>query len=292
MRSHSQVKGIASTITEVIQTPHSYARKHIRHQVSTVTSSKAPSLLPDIPGSSVLISGPSREPVIGGYSIQLRGETGDWGRRQVTIEILHDDVLLEIFDIDTMNENIHRWHTLVHVCGRWRSVVFASTRRLDLRLQCTLTTPARKMLDIWPAFPIIIEDSTNDDISRVKGADNIVAALGHPDRVRRIELRYIPDSVLGRFAAAMKDPFPKLTHLGLNTYSKTAPVIPDSFLGRTAPGLQILRLYRIPCPALPKLLLSASDLIDLCLWDIPHSGYASPEAVVAGLSRLTRLERL
>jgi hypothetical protein len=62
------------------------------------------------------------------------------------------------------------------------------------------------MLDIWPALPIIIEDDGR--VSRVKGADNIVAALGHPDRVRRIELWNIPNSVLKRFAAAMKDPFP------------------------------------------------------------------------------------
>jgi hypothetical protein len=89
MRSHSRVKGIASTITEVIQIPHSYARKDIRHQVSMVTSSiVAPSLLPDIPGLSVLISGPSREPVIGGYSVQLRGETGDWGRRMSFVQYL------------------------------------------------------------------------------------------------------------------------------------------------------------------------------------------------------------
>jgi hypothetical protein len=43
------------------------------------------------------------------------------------------------------------------------------------------------MLDIWPALPIIIEDHRGR-FSREEGADNIVAALGHPDRVCHIEL--------------------------------------------------------------------------------------------------------
>ncbi len=48
----------------------------------------------------------------------------------------------------------------------------------------------------------------------------------------------------------------------------------------------------VPFPGLPKLLLSATRLVDLRLWRIPHSGYISPEAMVAGLSALTRLEKL
>jgi hypothetical protein len=51
-------------------------------------------------------------------------------------------------------------------------------------------------------------------------------------------------------------------------------------------------LPRIPFLGLPKLLLSATILVELGLWEIPHSGYISPEAMVAGLSVLTSLERL
>jgi hypothetical protein len=126
----------------------------------------------------------------------------------------------------------------------------------------------------------------------VKGADNIVAALGHPDRVRRIELLGTRKSDLNRFAAAMTDPFPALTHLELRPATKKVSVLPDSFLGGSAPRLQQVQLDGIPFPALPKLLLSANDLVDLRLLGIPHSGYISPEAMATGLSALTRLGRL
>ena len=49
---------------------------------------------------------------------------------------------------------------------------------------------------------------------------------------------------------------------------------------------------RIPFPGIPKLLLSATHLVDLRYENIPHSGYISPEAIVAVLSTLTSLERL
>ncbi|KAI0288630.1 hypothetical protein BC826DRAFT_1107581 [Russula brevipes] len=157
---------------------------------------------------------------------------GNWGR--LTIHILPDDVL-EIFEIYIVDDdNVHRcqWHTLVHVCRRWRSVV--------------------ETLDIWPALPIIIGENFGQ-FSRSKGASNIIAALKHPDRVRRIHLNIIPLSVLNRFAAAMKNPFPALTDLWLDANSKTAPVLPDSFLGGSAPRLRKLWLGSISFPALTNL---------------------------------------
>jgi hypothetical protein len=51
-------------------------------------------------------------------------------------------------------------------------------------------------------------------------------------------------------------------------------------------------LEGIPFPGLPKLLLSATNLVELQLWDIPHSGYFSPEEIVTALSTLTRLKSL
>ncbi|KAI0290818.1 hypothetical protein BC826DRAFT_970275 [Russula brevipes] len=257
----------------------SNARKRVRVGVT-------PSLLHAIPEpeSSVLISGPSKELDIRGHSVHFRGETGEWGRRQVTIDVLPDDVLLEIFEIDTASESISRWHTLVHVCRRWRCVVFASTRRLNLRLLCTSKTPARKMLDIWPALPIVIR---GDRTSR-EGADNIFAALEHPDRVCRIMLSITLDG----FAAAMNEPFPELTSLILDPSPRVGLYLPDSFLGGSAPRLQTLHFSLVSFPALPKLLSSAGDPVRLDLFDIPYSGYISPEAMVTGLSALTKLERL
>jgi hypothetical protein len=73
-----------------------------------------------------------------------------------------------------------------------------------------------KTLDIWPELPIIIDDRHGESLG-TKGADNVVAALEHPDRVCRIELWNPPKSDLNRFAATMKEPFPELTFLDLRT---------------------------------------------------------------------------
>ena len=76
-----------------------------------------------------------------------------------------------------------------------------------------------------------------------------------------------------------------------------SPAIPDSssrkvtFLGGSAPRLQFLNLSNISFPRLPNLLLSATQLVYLKL-RIPHSGYISPEAMVAPFSMLSKLEEL
>jgi hypothetical protein len=75
-------------------------------------------------------------------------------------------------------------------------------------------------------------------------------------------------------------------------YNQTQPELPDSFLSGSAPLLQSLTLSRIPFLGLPKLLLSCNDLVYLDLWQIPNSGYISPELMVTTLSTLTRLRSL
>ncbi|KAI0299307.1 hypothetical protein BC826DRAFT_996543, partial [Russula brevipes] len=94
-------------------------------------------------------------------------------------------------------------------------------------------------------------------------------------------------------AAAMQVPFPELTHLRLRSDYRSTSVLPDSILGGSAPRLHTLWLAGISSfPALPNLLLSASGLVCLTLRCGSHSRYISPEAVVAGLSSLNRLEYL
>jgi hypothetical protein len=182
---------------------------------------------------------------------------------------------------------INAWHTLVHVCRKWRNVVFGSPRRLDLRLRCTSSTPVKEMLDVWPLFPIVIRDPSY----QISCVDNIVAALGHNNRICELGLSYIPSSQFEKVLAAMQQPFPALTYLELQP-AETAGVVPRSFLGGSAPRLQSLLLYRIPFPGLPKLLLSTTRLVHLYPWRIPDSGYISPEAMVTCLSVLTSLENL
>ena len=217
----------------------------------------------------------------------------------ISIDALPDDVLLPIFDFYLHedlgpNESTRAWQSLVHVCRRWRSVVFGSPRRLELRLFCTNTTRSRDMLDIWPTLPLIIE---GDRFYSTRCVDNIVAALEYSDRVCEIDLQNFGTFDLERFLAAMQQPFRELTYLGLgrdrgiDDIHETV-VVPDSFLGGFAPRLEDLWLDWIPFPGLPKLLLSATHLVDLRLDQIPHSGYFSPDAMVAALSALTSIEYL
>jgi hypothetical protein len=63
-------------------------------------------------------------------------------------------------------------------------------------------------------------------------------------------------------------------------------------LDGSAPRLQNVDLTGVPFPGLPKLLLSATHLVKLWLFDIPHSGYISPEAMVAPFSALSSLRIL
>jgi hypothetical protein len=76
----------------------------------------------------------------------------------------------------------------------------------------------------------------------------------------------------------MQDQFPALTHLSLTFHPDPrdlfhseprdrplAQALPDGFLGGYAPNLKALELSYIPFPALPNLLLSATDLVNLAL---------------------------
>jgi hypothetical protein len=218
--------------------------------------------------------------------------------------MLSDDILLEIFDFyvdevlseDFEQQRIEEWIRLAHVCRRWRSVVFQSPRRLNLRLLCTHKSPTMDTLDAWPPFPLIIRDVDNIFDDESLSVDNIIAALEHNDRVCQIQLNCFSSSELEHVtdSAAMLKPFPELSYLRLETYlyDRPGPILPNSFLGGTAPRLRSLKLECVPFPGLPKLLLSATHLVKLDLCFIPRSGYIPPEAMATSLSALTNLEFL
>ena len=164
--------------------------------------------------------------------------------------------------------------------------MFGSPLRLDLYLRCTPQTPVRETLDVWPPLPIEIFLSHPYLLM-----DSIIAIFEHRDRIRKIQCLNLTSSQLERLLPMMQEPFPALTWLELRTYN-TAPALPDTFLGGSAPRLQTLDLRGIPFPGLPRLLLSASDLSFLALVGISHTGYISPEVMVTCLSGLTRLRSL
>jgi hypothetical protein len=236
-----------------------------------------------------------REVYVGLLCERLQAMAADrCGVGQATIDKLPDDVLLDIFDFYLDNKKLHwhrnvdEWHTLVHVCRRWRNVVFASPHRLDLRLLCRKGRPVRAMLDIWPALPINIKGFWGERSETL--LNSIVAALEHRDRVRSINLKYVPGPQGERLAeTAFQAQFPELTEMRFWT---CGPVLPDSFLGGSAPRLRTLWLTSVPFPAAQTLILSARDLVHLRLDHIPHLGYIPPASMVACLSSLNKLESL
>jgi hypothetical protein len=224
--------------------------------------------------------------------------TEEGNRHATPISMLPDDILLEIFDFCRENHYNHpysrpvwEWNILVHVCSRWRQIVFASPQRLDLQILCTYGTPVRKIFSIWPAFPIFL-DLYSSRFYTSNCQDNAITALKHPpDRVSSVRL-YVTGSQVGNIVTVMQEPFPTLARLYICTRDGNAAVLPASFLGGSAPRLQEFFLSSIPYPSLPTLLLSASALVVLRLQRIPPTGYISPKAMVAGLAALPRLERL
>jgi hypothetical protein len=215
--------------------------------------------------------------------------------------MLPDNVLLEIFDFYREDLKCHvpihplfpspwKWKALTQVCRRWRSVIFGSPRRLDLRVVCTEMTPARTSLDIWPPFPITATYSSvlaEDE----KGVENIIAAIEHHDRISQIHIDEIKGSALDKLADAMREPLPNLTHLYLMSTDEWVKPLPETFLGGSAPPLQVFTLWGIPFPTFPRFILSATHLVYLGLYDIP-SWFPFPEEMATCLAALPCLEGL
>jgi hypothetical protein len=197
---------------------------------------------------------------------------------------------------------VEGWRTLVHVCRRWRTLVFESPHHLNLQLSCSVRTPLPAKLDVWPALPIVVQHN----YGQKRNLDNLIAAIKHNDRVCKIEFRTFFDiSQLEEVVSVMQVPFPALTDLKLvfneevfyrevysyeGVFETASMVIPDSFLGGSAPRLQRLYLQGISFPGLPKLLLSTTNLVSLQLRDLPHSCYISPDTIVTCLSASARLK--
>ena len=203
-----------------------------------------------------------------------------------------DHPLLEIFSFCLDQEGADQWHALVHMCQRWRYVILGSPRRLDLRLLCTPERSVRRMLDIWPPLPLQISNPGCSELAWWRGAGDIIAALGHKDRIVRISLFDVPSKLWQELLAAMKEPLPALTKLRMwsdfpwSPHQRTKEPLPDSVLGGSAPLLQLLSLKRVPYPALPKLLSSTRDLADLEVLNLP---YISSEDIIACLPSMTKL---
>ena len=221
---------------------------------------------------------------------------------RVTIDILPDDVLILIFHFSRLTYpvepgRIYRsslswsWGRLVHVCRRWRSVVFTSPNILHLRLELVCRPWSRaELINIWPPLPIVITKVQYETLPKDYGFNALIA---HRNRVCEIRLLDLESPQLQRLGSAMQGPFPALIRLRLGClrYGQ-APTLPDGFLGGSSARLQSLELHYIAFPALPTLLLCANDLVHLTLERIPESAYMLPEEIVTCLAVLTKLKSL
>ncbi len=233
------------------------------------------------------------------FNTATTGKTCRTGRA-IKIDMLPDDVFLLVFDfcMDAcrFSNKYYWWHGLAHVCRRWRQLIFASPRRLNLQLHCSGTTPALENLGLWPEIPIVIDDRRMVPPTPLQ-LDNLFAALEHPSRVRGVTL-HLRKWELKAVVMKMQRPFPELTYLQLKSVplwdypeSRDMP-IPVGFLCGSAPCLREIDITGAPFPSLPTLLLSTSHLTNLRLNNVTKTSSILPGAMVTGLAATTRLESL
>jgi hypothetical protein len=134
-------------------------------------------------------------------------------------------------------------------------------------------------MDVWPALPLIV----GGNVFSISGTDNIIAVLWQSNRVCHVDLWDLAGWQL--IARSLSLDCDARAIPGADTSMGHVPVIPTP---------ATLQLLDIPFPRLPKLLLSATHLVQLWLTNVPHSRYISPEAmiIVALISVLSSLESL
>jgi hypothetical protein len=178
----------------------------------------------------------------------------------------------------------------VHICRKWRRIVFASQRSLRLRLFCTPGTPVLDALYFWPSLPIVVKygGSSSSYPPAPEDEDNIVAALKQSGRVSSISLT-VTKSLLEKLSA-IEGPFSELENLVLLCGDNVAMTLSSAL--RWGPRLRTLRLTRAAILALPRLLFPSRGLVDLRLHEISEVGYISPEALANALSGMSHLRTL
>ena len=209
--------------------------------------------------------------------------------RPGTILRLSNDVLLKIFRY-YLHASPRFWSRLVHICRKWRHIVFTSQQALHLRLFCSPGTPVSKTLDCWPPLPIVLEYGSSLALDPPSPEDevNIVAALKRSDRVSSISLT-VTTSLLDKLYA-IERPFLELEDLTLLARDSVPLDLPSSF--RWGPRLRRLHLNRITSPALFQLLHSSKSLVYLRLHEALDFWYFSIDELTNALSGMLQLRSL
>jgi hypothetical protein len=183
----------------------------------------------------------------------------------------------------------------VHICRKWRRIVFASQQALRLQLFCVPGTPVLKTLDCWPALPIVMEYGGSlalDPLSPTPEDEaNVIAAFKQSHRVRSISLT-VTTWLLDKLYV-IERPFWELEDLILlsrDCVPLRLPIAASAFLW--CPRLRRLHLTRIAFPPLLQLLHFSRDIVDLQLHEALNPWCFSIEALTNALSGLVQLRSL
>ena len=203
------------------------------------------------------------------------------------IEMLSDDILLNIFH-HFLRASPQFWHTLSHVCQKWRQIIYEFPLGLRLRLHCTYGTPVLKTLAYWPPFPLVVDYGENHHPPTLEDEENIMAALEHTDRVRSISFT-VSNSLLKKLGTISK-PFLELEDLVLLSNDNSQLTLPSAFWW--GHRLRTLHSNRIAFASLLQLLLPSQNLVNIQLDEIPSAIYFPPEAFANALRGVTQLQTL
>ncbi|KAH9990655.1 hypothetical protein BJV74DRAFT_987792 [Russula compacta] len=227
------------------------------------------------------------------------------------IDDIPDEVLLEIFDSyrqffreghrDQSDWNRRpKWFKLVHVCKRWRRIVFASSTRLDLCLVIAPNNPGN-MKTIFspriPPLPIALDYRLRGSFasyrcSNTKDLRRVLAALKRRDRVRGITFSGTVRD-FGKFFNATNYPFPALSSLDLRNKFTLIPelTLRATFQG-SAPHLRHLTLHFFSFTSMSQLLSSATALVELSLGIYISFGLLPTASLLTHLQGMRSLRRL
>ena len=189
------------------------------------------------------------------------------------------------------------WQRLVHVCQRWRRIIYGLPSFFDLHLCCSAQTPYRNNLSHWPEFPLTLHYVVSQDTLQEDEYEDmdIFFSLLDRNRVHRIEL-IVTDVFRTPLMDQVKEvfilPFPVLTHLDITGPDEEFDDVPIRLPELVAPRLQHLRLDAFTYPPLLDFLSSAHRLVSLQLENIPEEGYIAPGDLVGGLASLSSLRTL
>ena len=232
-----------------------------------------------------------------------------------SIHVLNDDALLHVFTLcrplvlnedEDININTHIlpgeewsrcerwWYNLVHVCQRWRTLIFASASYLRICHVCTHGTQVGRMLTYSPILPLVVDYA--DETRRGGWAEEDAPGLWNallPERrgrVRRIRLLVHESPHWDFFWALLDGTFPALECLIVKLRERRHPTpsfkLPHRF---RAPRLRHLVFTRFDFPLATPILDTSVHLVTLSLNLVV---FCLPNDLLERLSSLPRLEIL